>query len=124
MLGAWLIHDTRVLASANLAATRRERRRGLRDFPDASVPLVIPRCRWVHSFGMRFPIDVVYLDDNDTIVAIRPLRPNRLAWPVMRAAQVVETKPNAFRHWGLVPGDNVRVRDAEFPPAPEATTPE
>lgn len=124
MLGAWLIHDTRVLASANLAVTRRERRRGLKDFPDASIPLVISRCRWVHSFGMRFPIDVVYLDENDTIIAIRPLRPNRLARPVLRAARVVETKPNAFRHWGLGPGDNVRVRDAEFPPAPESTTPE
>lgn len=123
MVGAWIIHDTRVLASANLASTRRQRRRGLKDFPDASMPLVIAPCRWVHSFGMKFPIDVAYLDENDTIIAVRPLRPNRLALPVMRAVRVVETKPNAFRHWGIAPGDVVRIRDAEFPPATETRPP-
>ncbi|MBU6242318.1 MAG: DUF192 domain-containing protein [Acidobacteria bacterium] len=121
MLGAWIIHETRVLASANIAVTRHERRRGLKDFPDASIPLVIPKCRWVHSFGMRFPVDVVYLDENDTIVAIRPLQRNRIGRPVLRAARVVETTPNAFRHWGLGPGDAIRIRDAEFPAAPEST---
>lgn len=123
MLGAWLIHEHKVLASANLAVTRRERRRGLRAFPDASVPLIIPDCRWVHSFGMRFPIDVAYLDVNDTIIAIRPLRPNRLARPVMRATRVVETKPNAFRHWNIRVGDVLCIRDAEFPAAPDSTQP-
>jgi len=124
MLGAWLIHEHKVLASANIAVTRDERRRGMKAFADASIPLIIPNCKWVHSFGMRFPIDVVYLDDNDTIIAVRPLRPNRLARPVMRAARVVETKPNAFRHWNLGPGDVVCVRDAEFPAAPESNQPE
>jgi uncharacterized membrane protein (UPF0127 family) len=120
LLGAWIIHNTRVLASANLALTRRERRRGLKDFPDASIPLVLAPCRWVHSFGMRFPVDVVYLDANDTIIAIRLLRPNRLARPVLRAVRVVETKPNAFRHWELGPGDSIHIRDAVFPPATES----
>jgi uncharacterized membrane protein (UPF0127 family) len=69
---------------------------------------------------MRFPVDVVYLDANDTIIAIRLLRPNRLARPVLRAVRVVETKPNAFRHWELGPGDSIHIRDAEFPPATES----
>lgn len=123
MLGAWLIHEHKVLASANLAVTRRERRRGMKAFPDASVPLIIPNCKWVHSFGMRFPIDVAYLDITDTIITIRTLRPNRIARPVIQASRVVETKPNAFRHWNVGPGDVLCIRDAEFPPAPESATP-
>ena len=121
LLGAWLIHDHRVLASANIAVSRRERRRGLKAFPDASIPLIIPHCRWVHSFGMRFPIDVAYLDANDVIIAIRPLRPNRIGRPVFGASRVVEAKPNAFRHWGIGPGDLICIRDAEFPDSTETS---
>lgn len=114
-LGAWLIHDTRVLASANLALSRHERRRGLKDFPDASLPLVIQPCNWVHSIGMKFPVDVVYLDTNDVIIDIALLKPGRIARPRRRAVRVVETQPNACRHWGLEPGDVINVREAEFP---------
>ena len=119
-LGAWLINDTRVLASANLARTRRERRRGMKDFPDASLPLVITPCNWVHSFGMKFPVDVVYLDANDAIIDIALLKPGRIALPRRHAVRVIETQPNACRLWGIAPGDTIRVREAEFPPATES----
>ena len=29
----------------------------------AGAGLLIPRCRSVHTFGMRFPIDVLFLDE-------------------------------------------------------------
>jgi uncharacterized membrane protein (UPF0127 family) len=114
--GGWIVHDTRVVASTNIAGSRRERRRGMKSFPDASVPLVIDRCRWVHSFGMRFAIDVAYLDANDCIVSIRHLAPNRLALPVWRAKRVVEAAPGAFARWDLKVGDAVAIRDTESAP--------
>jgi len=109
----WIVHDTHVVASANIATTRHDRRRGMKAFPDASVPLVIDHCHWVHSFGMRFPLDVAYLDATDTIVAIRHLEPNRLGLPVLRASRVIEASPGAFSRWGLAVGDMVAVRDTE-----------
>lgn len=115
IISAWIVQETRVFASANVATTRGDRRRGMKAFPDASTPLVIQPCRWVHSIGMRFPIDVVYLDANDTIVAIKHLKPGRVSLPVLRAVRVVETAPGTFRHWGLGPGDNIRIRDADIP---------
>jgi uncharacterized membrane protein (UPF0127 family) len=33
--------------------------------------LLIPRCRSVHTFGMRFPIDVLFLDDDDRVIELR-----------------------------------------------------
>lgn len=37
--------------------------------PDA---LLIPRCRSVHTFGMRFPLDLFFLDaDDQPLVAVR-----------------------------------------------------
>jgi Uncharacterized ACR, COG1430 len=33
-------------------------------------PLLIPRCRSVHTFGMRFPIDVVFLDADVEVLRV------------------------------------------------------
>jgi uncharacterized protein len=33
--------------------------------------LLIPRCRSVHTFGMRFPIDVLFLDDEGRVIELR-----------------------------------------------------
>ena len=113
LVGGWIVHDTHVVASANIATTRRDRRRGMKAFPDASVPLVIDHCKWVHSFGMRFALDVAYLDATNTIVAIRQMEPNRLGRPVARASRVVEAAPGAFSRWGLAVGDTITIRDTE-----------
>jgi hypothetical protein len=45
-----------------LALIRRER---------AGAGLLIPRCRSVHTFGMRFPIDVLFLDEADRVIELR-----------------------------------------------------
>ena len=46
----------------------------------AGVGLLIPRCRSVHTFGMRFALDVVFLDDDLRPLSVRRgLRPSRLA---------------------------------------------
>jgi hypothetical protein len=40
---------------------------GLRRLP-ADRALLLPRCRSVHTFGMRFPIDVVFLDASGRVL--------------------------------------------------------
>jgi uncharacterized protein len=64
-----------------LALLRRER---------AGPGLLIPRCRCVHTFGMRFPLDLVFLDrEGRPLREIRAVRPFRVvACP--GAAAVVE----------------------------------
>jgi uncharacterized membrane protein (UPF0127 family) len=48
----------------HLAHTWRARLLGLAGMtrPDPDEALVIPHCTSVHTFGMRFPIDVVFVD--------------------------------------------------------------
>jgi uncharacterized protein len=43
----------------------------LLDREQAGPGLVIPRCRSVHTFGMRFPLDVLFLDRERRVVARR-----------------------------------------------------
>ena len=110
---AWLVSDARVLASAEVADTRRARRRGLLGRDGLDGALVIERCRWIHTIGMRFPIDVAYLDDDGIVVKTMHMNRFRLGVPVWRASWVIEAEGGAFGRWGLRVGDEVELRHVE-----------
>ena len=61
----WLVtDDARVLASCEIADSRTARRTGLLGRDHLEGALVLTPCRWVHTLGMRFPIDVVFDPSN------------------------------------------------------------
>lgn len=106
----WLVSDAHVLASAEITADRRARRRGLLGRDGLEGALVIDRCRWVHTLGMRFPIDVGYLDDDGVVLKTTRMRTWRVGLPVRHARTVVEAEAGAFERWGLRPGDEIELR--------------
>jgi uncharacterized membrane protein (UPF0127 family) len=108
---AWLVTEDRVLASAEVAADRHQRRRGLLGRDGIDGALVLTKCRWVHTLGMRFPHDVVYLDREGTVVKTQRLAPNRVALPVFAARTVIEAETGALARWGLHLGDVVELRE-------------
>lgn len=61
------------------ATTFRTRLLGLsrRDRGDAGPGLLIPRCSSVHTFGMRFELDVFFLDGEGRVIAERRRVPPR-----------------------------------------------
>ena len=110
---AWLVSDARVLASAEVAATRSARRTGLLHRDALEGAIVIERCRWVHTIGMRFPIDVAYVDATGAVVKVTRMARHRVGMPVAKASWVVEAEAGAFERWRLKVGDVVEVRTAE-----------
>jgi uncharacterized protein len=72
--------------------------------------LLIEPCSSVHSFFMRFPIDVVFADRAHTVVgltqAMPPNRPYAGAW---RARYVVELPAGTIAASGTQLGDVLRV---------------
>ena len=61
----------------------------------AGPGLLIPRCRSVHTFGMRFPIDIVFLDSaGREIRRLEAVPPFRTAFEP-RAAAVLELPVDA-----------------------------
>ena len=88
----------------------RARRRGLLKRDEFDGAFVIEPCRWIHTIGMRFPIDVAYLDADGTVVKTIQMHRHRVGIPVHRARSVVEAEAGAFARWGLRVGDVVEVR--------------
>lgn len=74
---------------------------------------VIPRCRWIHTLGMRFPIDVAFVNGDGIVVKTVTMRPWRVGVPVREANWVIEAATGAFERWGLTTGDVIELRDSE-----------
>ncbi len=107
----WLVtEDARVLASVEIADARSARRKGLLGRDGLEGALALRPCRWVHTIGMRFPIDVAFLDDDGVVVKTMQMRQRRIGVPVWRAAVVIEAEAGAFARWGLRVGDKLELR--------------
>jgi len=54
--------------------------------------LILEKCNSIHSFGMKFDFDAIYLDnDNKVVKLIENIKPNRLMPIVFKAQKVLET---------------------------------
>jgi uncharacterized membrane protein (UPF0127 family) len=64
---------------------------GLEDLP-AGVALLLPRCASIHTIGMRFALDVEFLDrDGRLLRRVEGVEPDRVVW-CRGAAAVVERR--------------------------------
>ena len=103
------------MASAvELADTSETRRRGLlgRDSLDPSAALIIAPCSAVHTFFMRFVIDVVFVDRNGSVLkGVADLKPWRIA-ARPGAFAVVELNAGAIRRSEVNVGDRLTLRES------------
>jgi len=113
MCMAWLMSEARVFASVELANDRRTRLKGLIGRDTIEGAFVIPSCRWVHTIGMHFPLDIAYVDSANVVIKTESLQPHRVGVPVLRARMVIEAKAGAFERWGLRVGDPIEIRTTD-----------
>jgi len=106
----WLLRDGDVLAAAEVADSLADRTRGLLGRTGYEGAMVLPRTRSVHTFGMRFPIDVAFCDREMVVVGVARLPPWRMSRPRRRCRSVVEAQAGAFERWGLRVGDKLDLR--------------
>ena len=76
----------------------------------AGQGLWISPCRGVHTWAMRFPIDVLYLDRERIVIHIeQTLKPWKFAAVRMSAASVLELPQGTVHNTGTVVGDQVDI---------------
>jgi uncharacterized membrane protein (UPF0127 family) len=82
------------LVEANTGKSRRRGLSRLDSLPDDHA-LLIPRCPSVHTFGMRFPLDLIWLGKGGAVVRVdRAVGPRSMRM-CARARSVVETTAGA-----------------------------
>ena len=107
---AWLVRDGEVLSSLEVVNSRRARARGLLGREGIEGAMLLPGTRSVHTFGMRFDIDVAFLDSKWRVVKVATLSRGRVTRPVWRARVAIEAEAGSFREWGLSCGDELEIR--------------
>ncbi|MFE9447066.1 DUF192 domain-containing protein [Streptomyces sp. NPDC006739] len=108
--GMLVVHredGTSVSVPLEIATSYRARTKGLlgRDAVDGAM--LLSPAGGVHTFRMRIPIDVAYLDRHLDVIAVRTMAPGRLGLPRLRSRHVLEAEAGAMAGWGL--GDGARV---------------
>lgn len=91
---------------ANSGATRRRGLLGRQSLPPGEGLWIVP-CEAVHTVGMRFPIDLVYLDRNRLV---KKIRQNVTPWKLsacLTAHSVLELASGSIQRSKTQPGDKL-----------------
>jgi uncharacterized membrane protein (UPF0127 family) len=107
----WLLRDGEVLASLEVADDWRSRSRGLLGRGGLEGAIILRPAKAVHTVGMKFAIDVAYLDGDLMVIRTVSMHTWRVGRPVLRARAVLETERGVFREWGLRPGDHLEIKE-------------
>jgi len=106
----WLVRDGEVLATLEVAESGRARRRGLLGRDGVEGALLLRPARSVHTIGMRFPIDVAFVDAELVVLAVVSMKPRRVGLPRLKARAVIEAEAGAFARWNLKVGDALELK--------------
>ncbi len=104
-----LLVDGRDVGAAEVAASRRRRSKGLLGRDGLDGVLWLEPARQVHTFRMRFAIDIAHLDRAGRVLVVRTLVPGRLGPWVWRSRTVIESEAGRMEEWGVRPGAVVSV---------------
>ena len=106
-----MTRQTELGASIDIADTSAKRRTGLLKHGGLAPGegLWILPCESVHTFFMKFPIDLVYLDKKRTVRKVRhAVQPWRMS-ACFTAHSIIELPAGAARASGTVAGDQLEI---------------
>lgn len=102
-----------VLATrATAADTSQKRRTGLlkhESLAEGEGLFIVP-CEGVHTFGMKFPIDVIFVSKKRVVLKIRPDMPKSRISFCLRAHAVIELPAGMAARTGTAVGDQLEYR--------------
>ena len=97
------------------ARKRKERNTGLLGTDGLHGALWIERCNWIHTFGMRYDIDVVYINRRGLVVAVTTAARRRLGRPRLTAHSVIELEAGTASKFKIEAGAFISRRNASAP---------
>jgi uncharacterized membrane protein (UPF0127 family) len=81
--------------------------------------------RGVHTVGMLFPIDIIFLSKEKEVIHVEEhVRPFRISKVVLKASSVLELPPHTIYRSGTQVGDCLEISSLNAPPQPKQDTSE
>ena len=110
-----LSKGTTLADRADIADTSKKRKTGLLKHTrlEPGEGLWISPCEAVHTVGMKFPIDVLFLDKKRRVIKIRPEMPRWRFAGALRAHSVLELPSGAAAGAKTAPGDQLEFERLE-----------
>jgi uncharacterized membrane protein (UPF0127 family) len=72
--------------------------------------LLLKKCKQVHTFGMKFAIDVIFLSENGEILYIEEnMKPSKISPLIKNAEYVLELNAMTKQRLGLVPHQQLQI---------------
>jgi hypothetical protein len=68
------------------------------------------KSRTIHTFFMRFPIDLIFIDDENVVVELTELKPWRVYNPKTSGSSVLEVSAGIISEKGIKVGDKLDFR--------------
>lgn len=106
----WLVRDGAVLASVERAVNRGAKVKGVMGRDSLEGAMLLPGVRSVHSFSLKWELDVAFLNGDGCVIRTLRLHRNRMTLPVWRARSVLEAEAGAFARWDLKVDDELEFR--------------
>jgi uncharacterized membrane protein (UPF0127 family) len=107
--------ETLVAEAAEIADTPRARTVGLlkRTSLEPGEGLLITPCEGIHTFGMKFAIDVVFVSGKKKVMKVRPAMPRSRISLCLLAHSVIELPAGTAARTGTVKGDQLQFEKYE-----------
>lgn len=110
-----LLCNGRPVCPLEVAISFEARSRGLLGRDGIDGALLLRPASSVHTFRMRFDLDVAFLDRDLVVLRTARMRRNRMSRPGWQAKAVLEAEAGAFASWGLVCGARLGIGDGDLP---------
>lgn len=111
-----LARDGVVLGPVEVAESFAARSRGLLGRDGIEGALLLRPASSVHSFRMRFDLDVAFLDADLRVLRTVRLPRNRMTRLMPRSKAILEAEAGVFARWGLERDQKLALVDPGAPP--------
>jgi uncharacterized membrane protein (UPF0127 family) len=79
---------------------------------DANYALLFNNCKSIHTFFMRFNLDIIFLDkENKVVKIIKNVRPFRIIFPIKDSFSILEIPSNIADLQDIVIGDTLLINE-------------
>lgn len=105
-----LLIDGVDVAPVQSATSSLQKMKGLLGRTSIDGAMYFPSVPSVHTFFMRFTIDVAFLDADNVVKHVLIMKPWRVSGKHNGVKHVLEANAGAFQNWNLKPGSVLELR--------------